>query len=152
MSTHYRHTQFGRVWMVVMGFVLLVIVMVLLELPPGPPRSVVAAFILFPIVLGVLFTSVTTIVTEAEFVHYFGPGFWRKRIALSDIVSFAQVRNKWWYGFGIRYTPHGWLYNVWGLEAVECRLQSGRTFRVGTDEPRELIEALERARGPSTTA
>jgi len=59
------------------------------------------------------------------------------------------VRNKWWYGLGIRLTPHGWLYNVSGLDAIEIVRRSGKTFRVGTDEPKALAAALRAARGTS---
>jgi hypothetical protein len=52
------------------------------------------------------------------------------------------ARNRWWYGWGIRLTPHGWLYNVWGLDAVEIRRTNGRTLRVGTDDAAPLVEAI----------
>ena len=41
-----------------------------------------------------------------------------------------------------RHTPHGWLYNVSGWEAVEITLPSGKRFRLGTDEPRRLEQVL----------
>ena len=53
-----------------------------------------------------------------------------------------QVRNKWWYGWGIRKIPKGWMYNVWGLDAVELEMESGKVFRIGTDEPDQLLGAL----------
>jgi hypothetical protein len=59
-------------------------------------------------------------------------------------VSVTPVRNRWWYGFGIRLTPHGWLYTVRGLDAIEVRLSNGRTFRVGTDDQATLVARLER--------
>jgi len=37
----------------------------------------------------------------------------------------------------------GWMYNVWGLDAVELNLTSGKVFRIGTDEPAELLAAVE---------
>ena len=55
------------------------------------------------------------------------------------------MRNLWYYGWGIRYTPHGWLFNVSGLDAVELELKNGRTWRVGTDEPVELLAAIQAA-------
>lgn len=44
----------------------------------------------------------------------FGLTPFRKRIPLSDISSCQQVRNRWYYGWGIRYIGIGWLYNVSG--------------------------------------
>jgi hypothetical protein len=59
-----------------------------------------------------------------------------------EIVGFRQVRNKWYYGWGVRGIPGGWMYNVWGLDAVELELASGKKFRIGTNEPEELVAAL----------
>lgn len=54
------------------------------------------------------------------------------------------MKNPWYYGWGIRLPPHGWLFNVSGLDAVEIELAFGRTFRVGTDRPGELAEAIQK--------
>lgn len=43
-------------------------------------------------------------------------------------------------------TPHGWLFNVSGLDAVELELINNRRFRIGTDEPQRLIAAIQTAR------
>jgi len=96
--------------------------------------------------LAILFSSLTVKVTEEELVFYFGPGFWTRRFALDDIVSVKVVRNSPLYGWGIRYTHHGWLYNVSGLQAVEVTIRGEEQLRIGTDEPEALKAALERAR------
>ncbi|MAI67701.1 MAG: hypothetical protein CMJ26_07485 [Phycisphaerae bacterium] len=100
---------------------------------------------IFFIVLLWLFSSLTVEVDGEELRHFFGPGFWKKSYLLIDIQSVKQVRNSWWYGWGIRLTPHGWLYNVSGLDAVEVRLPKGRTFRIGTNNPEGLCTALQSA-------
>jgi hypothetical protein len=96
--------------------------------------------------LTVLFSSLTVIVDEDELRFYFGPGFWTRRIPLSDIRRVEAVRTRALHGWGIRYTFHGWLYNVSGLRAVELEVDGEGTIRVGTDEPEKLQAALERAR------
>ena len=93
-------------------------------------------------VLTWLFGSLTIEVDGEELCHYFGPGFWKKTYLLSDIESVEQVRNSWIFGWGIRLTPHGWLYNVSGLDAVQVQLRSGRKFRIGTDDPQGVISAI----------
>jgi hypothetical protein len=45
-------------------------------------------------------------------------------------------------GWGIRITTRGMLYNVSGRDAVEIRLDDGRRFRLGTDDPNGLVAAL----------
>ena len=52
------------------------------------------------------------------------------------------MRNKWWYGWGLRWIPGGSMYNVWGFDAVELELRSGKVFRIGSDEPDALLAAL----------
>ena len=96
-------------------------------------------------VLAVLFSSLTVQVTDRELVFYFGPGFWTRRFALDDIVSAEVVRNSALYGWGIRYTRHGWLYNVSGLRAVQLNIRGEGQIRIGTDEPEALKQALEEA-------
>lgn len=97
-------------------------------------------------VLTGLFSTLTTVVEGDEFRFYFGPGFWTRRIPLADIQRVETVRNSLLYGWGIRYTFHGWLYNVSGLDAVELTVDGEGTIRVGTDEPEQLKAALAQAR------
>ncbi len=95
--------------------------------------------------LTVLFASLTTEVTDREFRFHFGPGFWRQTYPVDTIRSAEVVRNPIWYGWGIRYTPAGWLYNVSGRSAVEIDLGTEGVIRVGTDEPEQLTRALRQA-------
>lgn len=37
------------------------------------------------------------------------------------------------------------VWNVWGLDAVELQLRNGTRFRIGTDQPQELLNALRRS-------
>jgi len=92
-------------------------------------------------VLAVLFSSLTVTVTDQELIFYFGPGFWTRHFSLDDVVSVEVVRNSPLHGWGIRYTRHGWLYNVSGRRAVEVTIRGEGQIRIGTDEP----EALKRA-------
>ncbi len=108
----------------------------------GPVGYSLYGIDIFIIVLLWLFSSLTVEVSEEELRHYFGPGFWKKTYLLQDIESVKQVRNSWIYGWGIRLTPFGWLYNVSGLDAVQIQLRSGKTFRIGTDDPKGLLEAI----------
>lgn len=89
-----------------------------------------------------LFGSLTVEVDDEEVSHWFGPGFWKKTYLLQEVESAKAVRNSWIFGWGIRFTPHGWLYNVSGLDAVQLQLRSGRKLRIGTDDPQGLVEAI----------
>jgi len=142
MSVRYSHTQTG----------MLLRIAALLPMPfmigaaalADDTRVLAAGVPLIVVVClaGLAFSSLTIEIDADALRWSFGFGVFRKRIALEDIASATPVRNPWWYGLGIHRTPRGWLYNVAGLDAVEICLRNGRTLRLGTDEPSELIKAL----------
>jgi len=88
------------------------------------------------------FHSLTVTVSREYIVLRFGIGLIWKRFSVIDVQEATIVRNRWYYGWGIRLTPHGWLFNVSGFNAVEIRLKNGRKYRIGTDKPVELLSAI----------
>ena len=138
----YQKTQWATL---VLGLMLVALLGVVFAAGVSSPLVWVVGVVLA--VTGMLFSSLTVIVDEKAVRWYFGPHFWRKSIALDEIDRVRSVRNQWWYGWGIRYTPHGWLYNVSGLDAVELHLANGKKLRIGTDEPDRLCRTIEAARG-----
>lgn len=99
--------------------------------------------ILAALAVSLLLFSILTVEVDGEEVSVrFGVGLIRKRFPLSEIESHSAVRNPWYYGWGLRRTPIGWLYNVSGLEAVEITLKDGRKVRIGTDDPAGLDAAI----------
>ena len=108
----------------------------------NPASYLLYGVVLLFILVTWLFGSLTVEVTDEELKHCFGPGFWKKSYQLQDIESATQVRNSWIFGWGIRITPHGWLYNVSGLDAIQIQLRSGRKFRIGTDDPLGVLDAI----------
>lgn len=102
-----------------------------------------------PVMMGMaalLFYNLTVAIDATYLSFRFGIGLIRKRIPLTEITDARPVRNSWIYGWGIHRTPHGWLYNVAGWDAVEITLTSGKRLRLGTDEPRRLAQAILAAR------
>jgi hypothetical protein len=97
----------------------------------------------------ILFSTLTVTVSDEELRFYFGPGFWERRFPVEDIERVEVVRNSALHGWGIRYTHHGWLYDVSGLRAVEIVVRGEEQLRIGTDEPEQLKRALERAKEPA---
>ena len=90
----------------------------------------------------VAFSHLHVVVDDQALAVCFRPGFVRRRVPLSEIESCEVVTNRWYWGWGVRLTPRGTLYNVSGLRAVEVCLHSGRRLRVGSDEPERLAEAV----------
>ncbi len=110
------------------------------------------------VIVAVIITALTTLRTEVTGEHVragFRYGWPARTIALDSIVSHECVRNRWWYGLGIRLYPGGWLYAVWGLDAVEVcyddpRRGRRRKFRIGTDDAEGLNSALTDALADTT--
>jgi len=94
------------------------------------------------LLIGFLFGGLTTRVGTDSLDLAFGVGIIKKSIPRKNIESAEAVRNRWWYGFGIRLTPHGWMWNMKGLSAVELTYKTGKKFRVGTTDPEGLLAAL----------
>ena len=138
----YRHTQFGTVIVITT-----VAIIPLAALPAWLAGIAIAAWLILGsmVVVLSLFASLTVEIDAEHLRIRFGIGLIRKRFPLDQIDTCRPVKNPWIYGWGIRLTPHGWLYNVSGQEAVELKMKSGKTCRIGTDEPEVLTAALQEA-------
>lgn len=140
MTKEYKHTQVGYLLLIVFSVVILV-TSYLIIVTDSHPAALVALIIML-IALG-LFATLTVTIDDRMIKLQFGVGLIRKRFLLKDIETFRVVKNPWYYGWGIRLTPRGWLFNVSGLSAIELQMKSGRHYRIGTDEPERLAKALD---------
>ena len=104
--------------------------------------AIVWIVMLVGLIVAALFWGLTVEVNKDVVRLYFGFGIIHRSILHEHIAMVTQVRNRWWWGFGIRWTPHGWMWNMSGLDAVELTYHNGKKFRIGTDEPEALLEAL----------
>ncbi len=142
MIERYRHTQVGYLIIAAMVAVMVWIGVVLAN--SGINWTAIGGLAVIAVAL-VFFSSLTVVIGEDEVEVRFGPGPIRKRFKLNEIESCEVVRNHWYYGWGIRLTPHGVLYAVSGLDAIEIKLRMGKKFRIGTDVPQELEAAIRQA-------
>ena len=53
------------------------------------------------------------------------------------------MRTPSWWGWGLHWTPSGWLYNVSGRAAVRLEMKSERPVMVGSDEAELLKDAID---------
>ena len=136
----YHHTQAGTLiqWSLIAVAVFVTVLALCVPAPLGAGGAVAAVLVLCL----VLFHSLTVTVTTATIVAAFGPGIIRKTFRVENIRAARIVRNPWYYGWGIRLTPHGWLFNVSGFDAIELEQNNKRKFRIGTDEPAQLLAAI----------
>jgi len=146
----YEHTQPGhviRVSLAAAAFVFLAILLIAGESAPPPTRIALIAAMGLDLLAAWLFWSLTVTVDAETVGIRFGAGLIRKRWPVASIASCRPVRNSFWHGWGIHWSPGGWVFNVSGYGAVEVRLRSGRKVRIGTDEPEVLAEAIAMAAG-----
>lgn len=90
-----------------------------------------------------IFSSLTIEIDEQFLFVRFGIGIIRKRFEMNEIESCEVIKNPWYYGWGIRRIPQGWLYRVSGPMAVKLKLKDGKVYRLGSDEPEKLSHAIE---------
>ena len=139
-AVEYRHTQSGKVATAVA--VVVIAGSIALSFVSAPAAASVASAGAFVLLLAYTFNRLTVTVGDGAVAVRFGLGWPSRRIPFDQITAAAPVRSKWWYGWGIRWIPGGVLFNVWGLDAVELQLASGRRFWIGSDEPEELLAAV----------
>jgi hypothetical protein len=148
MEPRYQHSQIGWVGVFLVP-ALLVGAYVLAETErdlTGAIALAVAGLFVF-----LLQSRLTVEVTREHLICRFGFTPFRKRILLSEIRSAQRVRNAWYWGWGFRRRRGAWVFNVAGFDAVEIVTSRGRRYRIGTDEPDELLRAL-RGAAPGLTA
>jgi hypothetical protein len=141
----YTHTQTGWVTIIALDGAIVAIGAANRMLGPGSPNRgfVIATMFLLALLIPLFGWLKVTVDSEAV-TATFGIGLVRKRIMLDDIAGAARVRTRWYYGWGMRMGPNGWLYNVSGFDAVELTLKKGGTFTIGSDEPEQLLAAVRR--------
>jgi hypothetical protein len=92
------------------------------------------------------FSRLTVEVERGVLTVSFSNGLLRRTIDLSTVHLVEEVELPWYSGWGVHMTSRGWLYNVHGRSAIALSLANGRTFTVGTDEPAQLMAAIQSAR------
>lgn len=146
----YKHTQIAYLMIILMLIVLVFFAWVNItaraETPSYDSGTNFAVTSIMVLILFVLasFVSLQVRIDEKYLRLKFGYGLYGKKFLLKDIVSAKAVKNPWYYGWGIHmwFWPKMWIYNVSGFDAIEIKMKNGKIYRIGTDEPKKLAEAL----------
>ena len=143
----YKTKQVG--WVIIGVIVGIAIAISIISLVvEGANQEFTRATILMMVVFALipfLFGTLQTTVNDKEIQVKFGVGLIKKTIPLSSVKSMKVVRNKFIHGWGIRFTPHGWLWNIAGYDAVEFEIEGAkRKFRLGCKDPKEMIKAIKK--------
>ena len=144
----YKHTQVG--YLIIFVFLAIALLYAwlysVISTEIGSDFAVLSIMVLVLFILA-SFLSLTVTIDENYVRIKFGYGIFRKKLSLGEIASAKTVKNHWYYGWGIRLWlwPYMWIYNVSGFDAVEIIMKNGKIYRIGTDAPKELKSAIERA-------
>lgn len=140
---HYRHTQAGFLLIMIIGVAIVALGMVSAVYGANPVTMVVSLVLLAALLA---FRTLTVEIDDELLRMHFGGKLFRKSIPLRDVDSVRVVKTPWFYGWGLKWSPHGWVYRVSGLMTVEVRLKNGRRYRIGSDEPEKLAGAIRESR------
>jgi hypothetical protein len=141
----YRHTQTGYTTAIGLGFAAASQVVTLVNaVRRHKPRAwVYAPGIVVTAGLAWAFSALTVEITGETLAVSFRRGLLLRTIDLAAVRSAERMRTPWYWGWGMRLTSRGWLYNVQGRDAVRVDVEGGRGVLIGTDEPARLAAAIE---------
>lgn len=150
MLLEYKHTQIGYLMicttLIVLAFFAWLQIMARAEPPSVDSGTNFAMTAIMALILVILASfSTLTVAIDARLLKIrFGWGIFSKTFRLAEIASVKKVKNHWYYGWGIRlwFWPKMWIFNVSGFDAIELTMKNGKIYRIGTDEPNMLSEAL----------
>lgn len=151
--TKYKHTQIGVLMIVVTLVVFALFAWLYITAsaePPsyysGPNFAISSIMVLILFILS-SFATLTVLIDENYLRIKFSYGIFARKFELNQIASARAVKNRWYYGWGIRmwFWPYMLIYNVSGFDAVEIIMKNGRIYRLGTDTPKELEAVIKQA-------
>lgn len=147
---NYKHTQISYLMIIVTLAVLALFAWAYIT-SSAEPASVdsgtnFAVTAIMTLILFILasFVSLQVIIDGKYLRIKFGYGIYQKKFSLDNIMFVRTVKNHWYYGWGIKWWlwPKMWIYSVSGFDAVEIKLKNGKTYRIGTDEPKKLEQTI----------
>lgn len=141
---NYKHTQIGYLTIVLFFAIALFFGIILIQIGFILPIIIFMALILLILAS---FISLQVTINKDYLNIKFGKGIFQKKILLKEVISAKRVKNHCYYGWGIKLWlwPKMWIYNVSGFDAVEIKTKNNKIYRIGTDEPEKLKQAILRS-------
>ncbi len=149
MATEYKHTQYSA-WIIAVFLIVGLLMIPVVGSMVDEGRLLVAIVTIVLLLLGLaMFYALTVQVSAGKLKFWFGIGLISKTYRFAEIQSTREVKDPWYYFWGIKSIPGGWLYAVAPGEALEIVLQDGKIIHVGTNQSKQLKEALDMAMSAS---
>ena len=145
MAADYKHTQYGALMFAVFLNVGILIMVVAVAIISDGMLSTAIIMICFTLVFMAMFYSSTVEVSAGKVRFWFGIGLIRKTISLDEIQSTKAVINPWYYFWGIKSIPGGWLYAIAPGPAVEIKLKNDKVIHFGSNQTERLKETIDAA-------
>lgn len=142
----YQHTQMGTVVIAMLALLGVIVVALVswqvIAVPEPNVRIAIWSVLIVVAVALLLFYRLAVTVDDGGISLAFGMGLIRRTIAFQTVQSAEVVTTPWYYGFGIRLTKWGWMWNISGVRGVQLTYKTGKRFRIGTDDPDGLCAAI----------
>lgn len=142
MSARYKKGQVGNAVIIILGSSIIICANIMYMYGFHPVAFIILLAALIGLPLG---GTLTVEVDDREVRARLGIGLIRKTIPIDDIESCDVRRIPWYWGWGFRLSPRGWMFRVSGLSVVELFLKDGRRFCIGSNEPDILARAINAA-------
>jgi hypothetical protein len=145
MVTVYKHTQFGASTLTIFVAAGILTAAVVSSMLAEDRLFVAFVVIAAYFIIVALFYAFTVEISEEKLKFWFGIGGIRKAYSLEKIRSTKEVVNPWYYLWGIKSIPGGWLYAIGPGTAVEIVFKNSKVIRLGSNQPKELKQAIDKA-------
>jgi hypothetical protein len=145
METEYKKTQFGTLTIIILLVVGLLIVPIIWSMiDEGRLLAAIVTIALYLPVLA-LFYALTVQISDGKLKFWFGIGLVSKTYSLNEIQSTKEVKDPWYYLWGVKSIPGGWLYAIAPGHALEIVFKNGKIVHLGTNQSKELKKAIDAA-------
>jgi hypothetical protein len=145
MEVEYKHTQFGALTIIILLLVGLLIAPITLSILEDGRLLVALIMIALYLLVLALFYALTVKISDGKLKFWFGIGLISKTYSLNEIQSTQEVTDPWYYFWGVKSIPGGWLYAIAPGNALEIVLKNGKIIHLGTNQSIKLKEAIDEA-------
>lgn len=147
---YYEKAQFARIWTIALLLGAIATVVFFLTMEEGGDKALSSAILLSSLLLCILllFYQLKVSLKKDRIALSYGIGLIRINLKIDKVLMVEEIKTPWYYGFGIRFTPKGILYNIQGTKAINLVYEyNGRMKKamIGTEEPQKLMEAIQKS-------
>lgn len=152
MDEEYKYTQIGILTiLMILAAAAITAFMIVSGIRSTEDQSATILKVTGLVVVGVFimalasFYSFTIQISDGKLNFWFGFGIWGKSIPIDEIQSIKIVNNPWYYFWGIKSIPGGWLYSIApGGQAIELITKGNvNKIHLGTNRPEEITRRLD---------